>query len=91
MKDPVVLNDEDIDNYIIIGDDERIASDINPLQNEILEIEEVDSEHEGLNSENEGVDNAFLPTERKWYRLRTPPISTKVTKEKLGAPWDGTI
>ena len=56
LEDVVVPNDEDI-NYdmIIIDDDDSLASDINPLQNEILEIEEVDSEHEGLNSENEGV------------------------------------
>ena len=91
MKDPVVLNDEDIDNYIIIGDDERIASDINPLQNEILEIEEVDSEHEGLNSENEGVDKEDLLPDSKGYGLRNPLNPTTVTKNPLGDPWDGTI
>ena len=54
-------------------------------------FEWVDSETEGVDSENEEVDNKFLPPDRKAYILRTPPMSTTVTEDPLGAPWDGTI
>ena len=63
------------------------------MDNEIDERENlgVDSETEGVDSDNEGVDNEVLPPERKGYSLRNPPMSTTVTKEPLGSPWDGTI
>ena len=61
MEDAVVSNDEDIYDEIKINDDNRLVSDIEPLQNEILKIEGVDNENEvrefeGVDAENEGMD-----------------------------------
>ena len=36
VEDSVVPNDEDINNEIIIDDDSRLVSDIDPLQNKVL-------------------------------------------------------
>ena len=45
VEDAVVPNYEDInDEIIIIDDDDRLASNIDPLQNEILVIEGAESE-----------------------------------------------
>ena len=54
-------------------------------------IEGVDSETEVVESDNEVVDNKILPQEIKWYIISNPPMSTTVTKNPLGSPWDGTI
>ena len=40
-------NDEDIDDDIIIDGDDSPNSDIDSLQNEILDIEVVDTDNEG--------------------------------------------
>ena len=99
MEDAVVTDDEKNDEY-------SLASDIEPPKNileieggdrmgngiEEREIEGVDSETEGVDSDNEVVENEVIPSERKWYRIRTPPqMSNTVTKEPLGAPWDEII
>ena len=60
-------------------------------ETEEREIEGVESETEGVESDNEAADNEVLTPDRKAYRLSNPPMSTKVTKEPIGAPWDGTI
>ena len=81
MEDAVVPNDEDIYDEIMIDDYVRLASAIDPLQNEILEIEGVEAENEGVESYNEGVDddsgvtvNAYsLPPEKNVYHLWNPP------------------
>ena len=62
VEDAVFPSDEDINDEIIIDYDDRLASAIDPLQNEIMEIEGVDSENgggviEGVEEENEGVDS----------------------------------
>ena len=65
----VVPNDKDIVyEIIIIDDDDCLALDIEPYQNEVLEIEGADNEIEGreiglVDEENEGVDNEVLPYE----------------------------
>ena len=43
----VVQNYEDMNYEIIIDSNDRIASTIDPLQNEIIEIEGVDNENQG--------------------------------------------
>ena len=43
-------NDEDINDNMIIDDDYSLASDIDPPSNEILDIEGVDNETEGVYS-----------------------------------------
>ena len=81
MKDAVVPNYEDIYDEIMIDDYVRLTSAIDPLQNEILEIEGVEAENEGVESYNEGVDddsgvtvNAYsLPPEKNVYHLWNPP------------------
>ena len=57
-------------------------------ETEEREIEEGDSETEGVESENEGVDNKVLPPERKGYVLRkTPNVNCsdkRVTRLSMG-------
>ena len=43
MEDVVVPNYEDIKYDLIMNDDDSLASDIDPLQNEIVEIEGVEN------------------------------------------------
>ena len=62
---------------MIIDDAGSLTSAIDPLQNEMMEtegvntdnekeeIEGADAENEGMESENEGVGNVSLPTEKK--------------------------
>ena len=62
VKDAVVKNDENFNYEIIIDDDDSLASDIHPLQNKVMVIEEVGNETEGkemeeVDSENEEVEN----------------------------------
>ena len=45
VEDIVIKNDEYIKDEIIIDDDDSLASDIYPLQNEILGIEGVENEN----------------------------------------------
>ena len=54
MEHAVVTNYEDINDEIIMDDDDSFASEIDPLQNGILEVEEMDNINEGR--EIEGLD-----------------------------------
>ena len=61
VEDATVTKDEDIDNEKIVDDDDSLTSSIDPLQNQIPETEEVDTDNEGgeiegEDAENEGVD-----------------------------------
>ena len=61
-------------------------------ETEEREIEGVDSKTEGVDSDNGEVENEALPPERKGCILSNPPpMSTTVTRDPLGSPWDGTI
>ena len=86
MEDAVVPNYEN-------DDDDSLASDIDPFPppNDILETEGLDSETEGVDSYNDGVENEVITPDKKIYILRNPPVSTTVTKDPIGAPWDGKI
>ena len=88
MEDVVAPNDGGINYEIIINDDNILDSEIDTLQNEILEIEGVNNE---TPSENEGVDNEVLIPERKGYYSRNLPIITTMTEDPIGDPWAGTI
>ena len=61
-----MTNDEKDDKY-------SLASDIETSPKNILEIEGVGYETEGVDSDNEGVVNEVLPPERKGYIPRNLP------------------
>ena len=80
MEDAVVINDEN-------NNDDSLASDIDPHQNNIMENEGVDRmgnetedreikgveyKNEGMESDNKGVVNKVIPPERKIYILGNP-------------------
>ena len=57
-------NDEEIGNAIIMDDADSITSAIYPLQNEILEIEGVDAENEGVDNDGRvNINTNSLPPE----------------------------
>ena len=62
-------------------------------ETEEREIEEGDSETEGVESENEGVDNKVLPPERKGCILRNPPNINYSDKRstRLSMGWNNII
>ena len=66
--------DEDIDYETIIDDSDSLNTAIEPLQNEMMEIEGVDAENEGVeNGDRVTVNANALPPEWNGYCLRNPP------------------
>ena len=90
-------NDEDIEDVTVIDHADSLTSVIDPLQDEILEIEGVDAGDEGVDVETEGVENVgrvtinanVLHPEQKDIAYGTLPTSTTTMKELINAPWDG--